>query len=120
MRNKRGPSRPEARACKTKSELRSASALVESTRADAAHPSKPRTRNVIRTETSGETFSGKRARTVISRNNQGKDRNKISERARQFEPDSAQVAGESAHQSAASAVETNAAAGASRSEMRVP
>ena len=51
-------------------------ALVESTRADAAHPNNPRIRKVMRTETSGETLSGISARTVIRRKSQGKERNK--------------------------------------------
>src|SRR5271154_2408457 len=116
---RRNPFNPEARACKTKSELRKASALVDSTRAEAAHPNSPRMRNVIRTETIGETFNGNSARTVISRKSHGKDRKRsVKPRAKRSQTPPRYPA--SPPTSAANTVETKAAAGASNSEMRVP
>ena len=95
-----------------KSEVRNDCALVHSTRAEAAHPSKPRIRKVMSTEASGETFSGNRARTVINRNNQGRERNKsvrLVARRSQMPPRYPA----NPPTSAANNVEINAAAGAS-------
>src|ERR1039457_6217907 len=95
-----------------KSELRKASALVESTRAEAAQPSTPRMKNVIRTETKGETFNGITARTVISRKSQGRERNRsVNPRARRNQIPPRYPA--SPPTSAANIVETTAAAGGS-------
>src|SRR6267143_1052543 len=107
-----------ALASRIKSELRKASALVESTRAEAAQPSTPRMRNVIRTETSGETFSGRSARTVISRKSQGRERNRsVKPLASRSQIPPKYPA--SPPTRAANTVETRAAAGASSSEIRV-
>ena len=72
--NKRSPELPDARANNMKSELRKERASAQTTRAAAAHPRHPSRRNVMAAETIGDTFSGIRARTVISRKSQGKDR----------------------------------------------
>ena len=74
---------------------------------------------VTSTETNGDTFSGIKARAVISRNNQGSDKNKsvtaIAIRAQTPPryPASPPI-------NAAISVESSAAAGASSKEIRVP
>src|SRR5262249_57083763 len=51
-------------------------ALAQSTRAAAVQPNKPKSKNVTSTEIIGDTFNGNRARTVINRNNHGRDKNR--------------------------------------------
>src|SRR5262249_33658852 len=103
----------------TKSELRSVAADAHNTRAALVQPSKPNIRNVTSTETKGETFSGISARTVMSKNNQGRDRNKsvTAIDARDHAPPRYPARPPS---NAAINVESRAAAGASRREIRVP
>jgi len=85
---------------------------------EAAHPSKPRIRKVMSTEASGETFSGNTARTVINRNNHGRERNKSvrlvarrSQMPRGIPPTLRQCRQQRRNQ---------CSAGASSNEMRVP
>ena len=94
-------------------------APAQTTRADAAHPSTPSKANVTITDVDGETFSGNSARTVISRNSHGSERNRSVNAIDGFLPGAAQISGE-APDHAASSVESSAAAGASSSETRVP
>src|ERR1700730_15213884 len=68
------PEKPEARAIQTNSDFIRSLAPAQITRAEAAHPSKPRRAKVTVTDASGETFRGKTARTVMRRNNHGTDR----------------------------------------------
>src|SRR5258708_36038844 len=101
-----------------KSDVRREAAVVQSTRAAVVHPKSPSKRNVISTEKTGETFSGINARAVISRNSQGSDMNRsvtaIAARAQPPPryPDNPPI-------KAAISVDTSAAAGASKIEMRV-
>src|SRR5689334_11918284 len=70
------PEKPEARAIQTNSDFIRSLAPEQITRAEAAQPNKPSKAKVTVTDASGETFSGKTARTVISRNSQGTERNR--------------------------------------------
>src|SRR5579872_4435188 len=110
---------PDARAWRTKSEFRRDAAVAHRTRAALVHPNNPSNRNVTRTEVRGGTFSGIRARTVISRKSHGKARNKsvkaIAARANIPPRYPARPPTR-----AAIRVDKKAAAGASRREMRVP
>src|SRR5437763_12342346 len=72
--SRRKPLLPEALASKIKSDCARVRASAQITRAAPAQPRHPSKANVIITETSGDTFSGKSARTVISKNSQGSDR----------------------------------------------
>src|ERR1022692_3560708 len=110
---------PEALACRTKSDSLNDPAVEHNTRAAVVHPNSPNIRNVTNTEANGDTFNGISARTVINKNSHGSDRNKsvtaIAPRAHlppRYPP--------SPPTSAAINVESNAAAGASGSEIRVP
>src|ERR1700728_659247 len=119
IQNSRVPRIPEARACRTKSESRSELAVAQSTRAALVHPSRPNIKNVTNTETTGDTFNGINARTVISRKSQGNDKNKsvIAIAARAQVPPRYPA---NPPTKAAINVESKAAAGARRSEIRVP
>ncbi len=77
-RSTRHPPLPEARASRMKSELRNERASAHTTRAAAAQPRHPKSANVMMTDVSGDTFSGRSARTVISKNNHGKREEQIS------------------------------------------
>src|ERR1700680_5331945 len=57
-----------------KSDCASARAPATIMRAAAAQPKHPSNANVINTETIGDTFRGKSARTVISKKSQGSER----------------------------------------------
>src|SRR5215469_8574295 len=67
---------PEALACLTKSEFRNVVVAEHSTRAALLQPKRPSNKKVTNTETSGATFSGMRARMVISKKSQGRDKNR--------------------------------------------
>src|ERR1044071_10045032 len=69
------PEKPEARAIQTNSDFIRSLAPEQITRAEAAQPSRPSSAKVTVTEASGETFSGKPARTVLSRKTQGQETN---------------------------------------------
>src|SRR5579872_432875 len=110
---------PEAFACRTKSEFRSEPAVEHSTRAALVQPNRPNIKNVTSTETMGDTLRGITARTVISKNSQGSDRNKsVTAIAHRAQPPPRYPA--SPPTKAAMSVDSRAAAGASSSEIRVP
>src|SRR5690348_15446952 len=110
---------PEARAWRTKSQLRSSRLLAQSTRAQGAHPKIPNSEKVMRIEVSGETFRGKIARTAIKRKIQGSERNRsVVHKARRSQAPPRNPA--TPPRQTASRVETRAAAGASSKETRVP
>src|SRR5262249_34067081 len=67
---------PEALAWRTKSEFRSVAAAEHSTRAALLQPRRPSNKKVTSAETRGATFSGMRARMVISKKSQGRDKNR--------------------------------------------
>src|SRR3984957_3451714 len=119
MQNNLWPGRPTARAWRTKSEERNDAAVVHKTRAAVVHPKSPNSRNVTRTETRGDTFSGISARAVIKRNSQGRDKNR-SVTAIAIRAQAPPRYPASPPMKAAIRVERNAAAGASRREIRVP
>src|SRR5215471_16253688 len=110
---------PEALAWRTKSELRSVEVAEHSTRAALLQPNRPSSKNVTSTETRGATFSGMRARIVISRKSQGKDKNKsvMAIAARDQIPPRYPARPPI---KAAIKVESRAAAGASKREILVP
>jgi hypothetical protein len=110
---------PAARAWRTKSAELSDAAVAHNTRAAVLQPNNPSNRKVTTTEISGATFSGMNARAVISKNNQGSDKKRsvtpIAKRAQIPPRYPARPP-----MNAAISVERSAAAGAIRSEMRVP
>jgi hypothetical protein len=78
-----------------KSELRTEPTVVESTLAEAAQRSTPRIKNVMKTETKGETFKGRIAHTVIKRKSHGRERKRSVKALAIFQPDSVEIAGKS-------------------------
>src|SRR5271157_1596547 len=88
-------------------------------RAGAAQPNSPSTRKVMVTEAAGEVFSGSVARTISNRKSQGIDstRSMAVFAARSAKPPAKPGI---APMPKASNIETAAAAGASRMEMRLP
>ena len=102
-----------------KSDCASDRASAQMMRAAPAHPRHPSIANVISTETIGDTFNGKSARTVISRKSQGSDRKRsvpaITKRSTQPPANPAMPP-----MNAANKLVSKAAAGASSSDTRVP
>src|SRR4051812_19467057 len=116
---RRNPWLPEERAIKTKSEFISPLTSEQMTRAAPAQPKQPSMANVIATEVNGETFRGNTARTVISRNSHGSDKRR-SVPAIMHRSTHPPTKPANAPASPASRQVSNAAAGASKSDTRVP
>src|SRR5262249_39714349 len=113
------PENPAALAIHTNSEFIRSLAPAQMTRAEADHPSSPRSTKVTVTEACGEIFNGSAARTVIRRKSQGTERKKSisSLQQRSVQPPKYPATPPT---SAASAVESSAASGASVRETRIP
>src|SRR5689334_644941 len=110
---------PDARACRTKSELRNDPAVAQSTRAALVQPNSPNIRNVTNTETTGDTFNGITARTVISKKSHGRERNKSVTAIAALAQVPPRYPAKPPTRAAIN-VESRAAAGARSSEIRVP
>ena len=94
-------------------------APAQTIRADAAHPRTPSKANVTITEAIGDTFSGNRARTVISRNSHGRERTRSVNAIDAFCHAPPRYPAKPPIMPASS-VDKNAAAGARSRETRVP
>src|SRR5262249_7884337 len=73
MVNNLQPRQPAAFAWRMNSESRRLLTPEHTRRAEAAHPSRPKSEKVIKTDVVGGVLSGSTARTVINRNSQGMD-----------------------------------------------
>ena|SRR5213594_2564086 len=110
---------PWARASNRKSDSHKARAPETTTREGAAQPSAPSSRNVTVTETHAETFNGSAARTVSNSNIHGSERNRSEEtsRLRSHQPP---FQAANTPKAPERKLASNAAAGASTSDTRVP